>query len=337
MSNTEQQESCCDAQLTSAREAWQRIQRTDLFSDWLLIGSALQIGQAQAMQSAKTNKPKGQRYCAEMSAFLKEYGLHEIDKGARSRLLEVMKHRAEIEAWHQALPIDKRVKLNHPQAVLSAWRRATAEPKETVPPEPKPELVGIWKNATSEDRRAAHDALGVDQFLEDLSPAMRADLETRLANPHTGKRLAEKVAEEKQTVEEAKDEIAKRNPNKGNATSYSGTVKSKRTKTETKTAKPKNIGQWRKFPREKLQAVYDQERQRMETEHLNVRELKRLEEMRERLTAFEKTDTSAVRQGNQGDPVEEARQRAVENAELFSDVTATVEDAVNGALARAAA
>jgi hypothetical protein len=310
----------CEAQLKlqAGRDAWSRIRRNEAFPDWLIVGEAVEIGQAESMRSAKTNVPRGRRYCAEMAAFLKEHGLHEIDNGARSRLLEVMRHRFEIEAWHRELPIDKRVKLNHPQAVLSAWKRHTADPTEKPKSVPNPELVGIWKSATAEDRRAALDASGLELLLEALSPALRTEIEQQLSNPHTVNRLAEKDAKEKQTVEAAKKETDKRAPKLGRITAYNESKRVKRSK--TKTAAPKNIGQWRKFPREKLQAVYDQERQRMETEHLNVREQKRLEEMRERLAAFDKTETAAAaRNGNGGDPAETAKARMAENPKRFAE------------------
>ena len=76
------------------------------------------------------------------------------------------------------------------------------------------------------------------------------------------------------------------------------------------------------LPREKLHAVYDQERQRMETEHLNVRELKRLEGMRERLAALEKTETAIAPQGSGGDPTETAKARMAENAKRAEELQA---------------
>lgn len=317
--STEQQDASCETQLDKAREAWKRIQRNECFADWLLIGVVLREAQADAMRAAKTNMPKGTRYNAEIGPFLKENGFDAIDKGARSRLVkDVMPNRIAIETWLATVEPKKRLKLNHPQTVFSAWKRATAPPKEEEEEsKPSSELCGIWKSATAEDRRAALDDGGLAHLLEALSPGLRTEIENKLANQHAVNRLAEKDAKQKQVVEAAKKETDKRAPKLGNATAYNEPKKAKRTK--AKTAKPKNIGQWRKFPREKLQAVYGQERQRMETEHLNVRELKRLEEMRERLVAFEKTDTAVARQGNGGDPTEEARQRMADCAKRFAE------------------
>jgi hypothetical protein len=51
--------------------------------------------------------------------------LEEIDKGTRSRLIECVSNRKEIEAWLATLTIGQRQKLNHPEAVLRRWRKAT--------------------------------------------------------------------------------------------------------------------------------------------------------------------------------------------------------------------
>ena len=40
-----------------------------------------------------------------------------------SRLFECLAHRSEIEAWLATLPINLRIKLNHPEVVLRRWRK----------------------------------------------------------------------------------------------------------------------------------------------------------------------------------------------------------------------
>jgi hypothetical protein len=201
--------------------------------------------------------------------------------------------------------------------VLSAWRRSISAPKEKEAAQPNPELINIWRGASVEDRRAALDAGGGTQLLEDLSPALREFLQQRLANPHAVNRLAEKAAEEEQAVEVAGKAADRRAPRLGNATTYDAPKKVKRDTAEA--AKPKNVGLWRKFSREKLQAVYDQERERMVVEHLNPAELKRLEAMRGRLAAFKETEAAVARQGNGSDPSETAKVRMAENAKRFTE------------------
>jgi hypothetical protein len=309
----------CVAQLIKdAQEALNRLHRTNLLADWFVYGRAITALRVDAMRIAKTNKPNGRKYSMVMSTLLKEAGLDGVHKTTRSRLTNVMENREAIEAWLAEVPPEKRLRLNHPEPVLSAWKRHITGPTEKPKSEPAPELVGIWKNATTEDRRAALDAGGLDLLLEALSPAFRADIERLLANPHTGHRLAEKDAEEKETVEAANEEIAKRCPKLGNVPAYGETsVRAKRKR--VKLQPPKNIGAWRQASRERLEKIYEHERQRMEAEHLNVRELKRLEKMRERLDALKNTDTAIARQGNGGDPTETAKARMADNAERFAE------------------
>ena len=46
----------------------------------------------------------------------------DIDKGARRRLLERLRHREQIERWRTLLTDSVRFKLNHPDAVLRKWK-----------------------------------------------------------------------------------------------------------------------------------------------------------------------------------------------------------------------
>jgi hypothetical protein len=143
-----------------------------------------------------------------MSAILKEQGLDKIDKAARSRLLKVMQHRDEIEAWLAGLPVPKRLKLNHPQTVLSAWTRVTtpATPKS----KPKPDLKAAWDNASLEERRAFFDDSRLRDVLDALSPTLRKNLERRLTNPHADRRLDKIDAAEKLAIAEAEKGVAHR-------------------------------------------------------------------------------------------------------------------------------
>jgi hypothetical protein len=179
--------------------AWKRLQQHQTWSDWRCVGLALATGQAEAMVRARTNQPKGKRYREEFGPFLCEYGFDRIDKGARSRLLEVMRNLTPIEAWLEKLQIDKpakRLQLNHPQTVLSTWKRSKGEKKPT--PEVKPEACSVWKSWSKEERRAALDDGGDALLSESFSPEMRAKITKRLkpakANDEVlGERIRENV------------------------------------------------------------------------------------------------------------------------------------------------
>jgi hypothetical protein len=87
-----------------------------------------------------------------MGQLLQAYKLDGIDKGDRSRLMKMMDHRAEIEAWHRALPVSQRLKLNHPSTILRKWTKATEPPK--APTERKPTTLEKTEAALLEAHRS---------------------------------------------------------------------------------------------------------------------------------------------------------------------------------------
>jgi hypothetical protein len=280
------------------RAAWVFLQQHQTWVHWRCVGLAVAAGQAEAMLRAHTNQPKGNRYHEENGAFLREYGFDSIDKGARSRLLEVMRNLAAIEAWLEKQQPAKRLRLNHPQAVLSAWKRSEGEKKPKR--ESKPESCSTWKNWSDEERRAALDGGGFDLLRRALSPALCKEIERCFANPHAERRLAEKDEEEKQAVEEAKKGIKTRAPEKGKLDgSYDGS-KSAKSRRMSESVPMTNIGKWRKLGLEDLQALISREQQRSydkrDTGGLTPEEFKRLDKMRGRAKALAKT--AAATEGN---------------------------------------
>jgi hypothetical protein len=77
------------------------------------------------MHDAHVNKPKGRSYNAAISAWTKKQGFQDLDKAVRSRLLDVMRHLAEIEVELVKLPLTERPKLSHPNTVWRFWKRVT--------------------------------------------------------------------------------------------------------------------------------------------------------------------------------------------------------------------
>jgi hypothetical protein len=101
------------------------------------VGEALLAGRTIAMRGAETNRPEGKGYNQLFSQWLARYGLSEIDKSARAKLLYVMEHRGDIEDFRRGLPINVRMELNHPVSVLrrfAATNRVT-KPKPTREPD----------------------------------------------------------------------------------------------------------------------------------------------------------------------------------------------------------
>jgi hypothetical protein len=105
------------------RDALERKRRS--FKDWLLIGEAVEVGQAEAMRAADTNKPTGKRFEKRMGEWLVANSFHIIDKAARSRALECLKHRADIEKWLTTMTEPERFRLNHPDTVLRKWKASS--------------------------------------------------------------------------------------------------------------------------------------------------------------------------------------------------------------------
>jgi hypothetical protein len=128
--------------VTRGREAWSRLKKS--LADWFAVAEALHHGQHQAMVESHSNEPKGARFQAKMGEWWRTTGFDEIDKGIRSRLLLCLKYRDEIEAWHKALPSNKRLQLNHPSSVWRNWQSATIASRATPSKKP-PKLSPIGR------------------------------------------------------------------------------------------------------------------------------------------------------------------------------------------------
>jgi len=129
------------------REAMERKRRG--WEDWLAIAKALQAGRAEVMRSLHTNEPRGRRFEKAMGEWLIRHGFKEIDKGARSRLLDCLSHKIEIEKWRSRLTDAERFKFNHPDTVLRKWKASTVVPDPNALPKISPiqkikdELVAV--------------------------------------------------------------------------------------------------------------------------------------------------------------------------------------------------
>jgi hypothetical protein len=132
-----------------AQEALKRVSCN--FDDWLDIAAAVQAGRTEVMRAAGTNKPHGKRFAKAMAAWLRERALDGIDKGVRSRLLECLKHRAEITKWRNDPKNAERQRFNHPNRVFDEWKKWKAKQAgfdlETVK---RPSAVAKLKEANIE-------------------------------------------------------------------------------------------------------------------------------------------------------------------------------------------
>jgi hypothetical protein len=118
------------------QEAMLRKRRS--WDDWLLIAEALQAGRTEVMRALHTNEAHGRRYEKATAEWLIAHEFKEIDKGTRKRLLDCLKHKAEIEKWRAQLTDSERWKFNHPDAVLRKWKASTVVPDPNAPPKVSP-------------------------------------------------------------------------------------------------------------------------------------------------------------------------------------------------------
>ena len=138
----------------AGQAAWKRLQKCKSWSDWMAVGEALLTGRTIAMQAAETNRPEGKAYNQIFSQWLARYGLSEIDKSARAKLLHIMEHRGEIEDFRAGLPMNVRMELNHPTSVL---RRFQALNRVTKPKAPKERDKSESREAYIQELEAARE------------------------------------------------------------------------------------------------------------------------------------------------------------------------------------
>jgi hypothetical protein len=169
------------------------------WDDWLLIADALQAGRTEVVHALHTNETHGRRFEKAMGEWLIAHKFKEIDKGARSRLLECLKHKTEIQAWRARLTDSERFKFNHPDTVLRKWKApiVVLDPNAPPPPSRMQQLKDKLAAAVEErDRYRAADA-GGDLWTSNDHPR---DIARMVILQCKSKTKAEKVAREILTV-----------------------------------------------------------------------------------------------------------------------------------------
>lgn len=114
-----------DTVVSRAKEAWQRVKEDSkrLWTDWLLIGEAMEIGRDQAMRRAGASRPVGRGYNEAFSRWLADNGFADMDKGERARLFDIMANLSDVDQWRASLENDAdRRRFNHPNAVWRQWQ-----------------------------------------------------------------------------------------------------------------------------------------------------------------------------------------------------------------------
>jgi hypothetical protein len=148
--------------------------------DWTAqkqIAKGLSILRADAMAEAKTNTPKGRRYCEALSRLLRLYGYDRLDKSDRAKYFKIASDFAAIEAWRDADP--KRARLNYGPSVWDAYQRSLAASSgddDGDDAQSAPTLVGRWPHAPAAERTKLFDTVPLEEQRAAWSPAFAAKL-----------------------------------------------------------------------------------------------------------------------------------------------------------------
>jgi hypothetical protein len=172
--------------IQAGQEAWVRLKAHQTWSDWKVLGTAVAGGRAEAMREARTNRPAGRRYNESFCVWLTANKFADIGKTTRARLLQCMEKIDAIEAWLKKLEIDKRLKLNHPTTVLSAWKRSTAAPKPKTE-KPFPDWVAAWRQTPDDGKTSGLARISFNEFLAVMPASWRAEMMQRVARLDGGK------------------------------------------------------------------------------------------------------------------------------------------------------
>ena len=190
---------CChnpsELKVRLGQEAMARQRRR--WEDFMIIADALDVGRAEVMRDLHTNQPTGRRYEKAMGEWLVANGFKEIDKGARCRLLECLRHREQIERWRGLLTDGERFKLNHPDAVLRKWKAATAIPDPNVARKPSPyaQLKAAHAETIEENHRLKQKVKAADGDLWKASDTAAdiADVMIATLSPAKAERTAREI------------------------------------------------------------------------------------------------------------------------------------------------
>jgi len=117
--------------IKAGAECWQAIGKAESFEAWVKIGKALQIGRDYSLKTTGANSVMGQVYAKCFSAWIAKHGFERMVPSVRSSALDLVEHLADIEAFRLTLSEKRRRQLKHPLSNVAAWRKATAQAKDT--------------------------------------------------------------------------------------------------------------------------------------------------------------------------------------------------------------
>ncbi len=140
-----------------------------------------------------------------MAEWLVANGFKEIDKGVRSRLLECLQNRTEIDQWLSRLTDSERFRFNHPTTVLRRWKGSAVVPDPNATPKPSPyaQLKDAHAQLIEENHRLQHRIEAADGDLwkpsdtaVDIAEVMVATLSPTKAE-RTAREILKRIKERK--------------------------------------------------------------------------------------------------------------------------------------------
>jgi hypothetical protein len=119
-----------------AAQSWDHLKQTrcDTWGHYVVIGKAMVAARAEILRKLDRTEPTGPAYQRTFKAWLVEYGLDDMDKGARARLIKLIAALPEVEEMLSGWPDRDRRERNHPNAIYRALEKrrfAHGQPTET--------------------------------------------------------------------------------------------------------------------------------------------------------------------------------------------------------------
>ena len=139
---------------------------------------------------------------------LKQHGVHDIDKGVRSRLIAIMRREADVETWRRVLTAGERLKWNHPYSVHHHCPLFKKTPDPNVKPKEKPPTLREVNarlqeelHRVQEEKELTGSGSNVD-FDNYDAPSMAATIARGLVTAAKIRRLIHALGKEAKRLEE---------------------------------------------------------------------------------------------------------------------------------------
>jgi hypothetical protein len=166
-----------DEAFVQVRQTWKR---------WKMVGAGMVVLRNLAMRETGSNNIMSKRYKNRFHELLEQraYRSEKMNATTRKALLKCLELSPELDEWHDQLDEDRRLRLNHPERVLRAFRESqTHKPasgqSRRVHLEAELEKVqqGAATAVSSRDARIEEKQQQIDRLTKQADSAMGEDTE----------------------------------------------------------------------------------------------------------------------------------------------------------------